>query len=127
MMGAVDPLENEIEGVPGRDMEIGLGSREEENVDSRCSQDDLAVPIPLPDTSGSPESVAVASLGANAEVLQSFLSLMPPIDPPISEVLALFRKKDADCGRRRTLGLEPCVVGAEVGWNPVEGVEGKET
>ena len=124
MMGALDPLENESEGVPGRDAEMGLGSREDENVDIRRSQDDLAVPIPLPSTSCSAGSATVGCLGANAETLQSFPSLMPLLAIPISEVPMVFRKNDADCGRRRTPGLEGRVVGAEVGWNPAVGVEG---
>ena len=123
MMGALDPLENESEGVPGRDAEIGLGSREDENVDIRCSQDDLTVLIPLPNTSGSAESAAVGSMGANAEALKSFASLMPLLAASISEILVLFRKKDADCGRRRTPGLEPWFMGVGVDWSPALGVE----
>lgn len=48
MMGAPDPLENEIEGVFGREEEVRLSTWNDENVDIRRNQVDFAVPVPVP-------------------------------------------------------------------------------
>ena len=45
-IGALEALEKDMEGVLGRGVFVGLPFRDDENVDMRRSQDDLAVSGP---------------------------------------------------------------------------------
>ena len=46
-IGAVDPLENDIDGEPGGGVETGLSSLDIDNVDLRRNQDGLTAVLPL--------------------------------------------------------------------------------
>lgn len=54
MMGALDRLENEMEGVFGREEAVALSRWNDENVDIRRNQVDLAVPVPVSNRSEDP-------------------------------------------------------------------------
>ena len=96
IIGALDPLENETEGVPGRDEEVGLSRWNDENVDIRRNHDDLAVPVPVPIKSGSGWSLGLSFFWPNAATLQSSSPSISPLLIPISDSRALCRANDAD-------------------------------
>ena len=125
-MGAVDPLENDIEGEPGGGVEVGLSSLDIDSVDFRRSHDAFTVLFPL----GSKAEVSDAWLSdtcgcaATDWPLSSDSSggLISDIDRVVQ--LPKLNLLEDDSGRANEVRLRSRVVEAEVGWADGDGLEG---
>ena len=125
-IGAVDPLENDIDGEPGGGVEIGLSSLDIDNVDLRRNQDGLTVLLPLNSKAGDSDGWLKDACGSGvidcAVSSGSSAGLVSNMDG-VAHIPRLNLLED-DNGRPKEVRLRNRDIGVEVGWTGGDGLGG---
>ena len=125
-IGAVEPLENEIDGEPGGGVDIGLSSLDMDKVDLRRNQFGLPVLLPLNSKAADSDAWPAGVLGSGAvdwpTSSDSPAGLMSDMDRAVQ--LPRLNLLEDDNGRPKELRLRNRKDGAEVGWAGGNGLEG---
>ena len=124
-IGAVDPLENDIDGEPGGGVETGLSSLDIDNVDLRRNHDGLTILLPL-------DSCAEISDGWLADACGSGVDDCPTSSTSSAGLMSdmdlvvhtpRLNLLEDDNGRPNEVRLRNRAVGAEVVRSDGDGLE----
>ena len=125
-IGAVDPLENDIDGEPGGGVEPGLSSLDIDNVDFRRNQEGLTVLLPLNSKAGDSDGWLAGAFGSGVVDCGTSSGSSAGLISDIDFVVHMPRLSllEDDNGRPNEVRLRNRAVGAEVDWAGGDGLEG---
>ena len=125
-IGAVDPLENDIDGEWGGGDETGLSSLDIDNVDLRRNQGGLTVLSPWNSKAGDPDGWLAGVCGSGVVGCRTSSDSSAGLISDIERAVHMPRLNllEDDNGRPNEVRLRNLVVGAEVGWAGGDGLEG---